>query len=127
MNRHSTHRRDAVEDEGNVVPFTHFSDGFSVLGDAAAGFVVANEQRFIAATFKLLFQLIEVKGASPIVFELLHITELSANVGHPLSEFSIRGNEHEVVVAKPVGDDHFHGRCTAARNDDHTVPVFSSP
>ena len=127
MHGHATNRRDAVEDERDVVAFAHFSDGFGVLCDAAAGFVVANQQGFIATTLKLLFEFVEVKGATPFVFELFYVAELTADVRHTFTELSVGGDEHQVVVSKTIRDDHLHRGGSASRDHDDTVAVLSGP
>ena len=87
----------------------------------------ADQQRFVATSFELLLEFVQIKRAPPLVLELLHVAKLPANVGDALTKLSVGGNQDEVVVAEPVGDDHLHGGRPAARYDHHTVPVLARP
>ena len=107
--------------------FAHLGDGLGVLCNAAAGFVVANEEGFVATTLELLFKFVEVKRAAPLVLELFDVAKLAADVGHSLTEFSIGWDEDKVVVSETVGDDHFHRSRAASGDDDDLVAVFAGP
>ena len=127
MNGHATHRGDAVENEGDTVAFAHLSDGFSILRDAAAGLIVADEQGFVAATFELLFKFVQVKRPAPLVLQVLHVAELTANIRDSLAELAVGGDQDEIVVAEAVGDDHLHGGGAATGDDHDLVAVLAGP
>ena len=127
MYGHATHRRDAIENKRDTVAFAHFCDGFGILRDAAACFVVADEQGFVAAAFELLLQFIQVKRPAPFVLQLFHVAELTADIGDSLTELAVGGHQDEVVVAEAVGDDHLHGGRAAAGDDHDLVTVLAGP
>jgi len=105
----------------------HFCDGFSVLSDACAGFIVANQHRFVAFTLQLSFHFSKIESPTPFTLQVLDIAKPAADICHTLSKFTVGWDEHKVVGSEAIRNHHFHCSGPTAGNDDHFVAVITRP